>query len=130
MRNVLLAIGGVASDYHLHRPVGVIIGMPVRPKLDDLVIEVDADPAAHADDQSLADQACAARLPVVNDVAGDLFEAGPSTDDYLQLGPTGLEAAPLIRLTAFGDAVEGRIGELRRIVRQMEPGEPGFVDDR
>ena len=45
---------GVAGHYDLDRPLVVVLVEPVRTKLDDLVVQIHTDSAAHADDECLA----------------------------------------------------------------------------
>ena len=66
--------------------------------LDDLVVEADADPPAHADDQALADLGRAPFLPVLHDVLSNFGDSLLSPNDRFDPSPSGLEALSGVRL--------------------------------
>ena len=84
----LRALGRRARDDDLDRARVVVIGVPLGPKLDDLVIEAHADPAAHADDEALADFGGLPLLPVVHDVLSDLGKTLLCPNDRFDPSPS------------------------------------------
>ena len=67
----------------------VVVTMPRWAQLDDLVVERDANPAAHADDHRLAVHAGDAVLEVFHEVLGDHGEALLGSDNGLNVRPFG-----------------------------------------
>ncbi len=64
-------VGRGARHHHLERALAVALAVPRRPQLDDLAVQLDADPPAHAHDHRLAVHRRQAALEVVDEIARD-----------------------------------------------------------
>ena len=108
----------------------VVVAMPFWAQLDDLVVERDANPAAHADDHGLAVQADGAVLEVLHEVLGDHGEALLGADDSLNVRPFALELLLLALGFVFGQ-LGNLVVELRLLVLvQLDTGDTALVIDR
>ena len=65
--------------------------MPCRAQPDDLIVERDAYPAAHANDHGLPVHANDAVLEVLHEILGDHGKAFLGPDDGFDLRPSALE---------------------------------------
>ena len=83
----LLRVRRRACHHDLEDAALVVFAMPCRTQLDDLIVECDADPAAHANDHGLAVHADDAVLEVLHEVLGDHGKAFLGPDDGLDLAP-------------------------------------------
>ena len=103
--------------------------MPLWTQLDELVVECDANPAAHADDHGLAVHADNAILEVLREVLGDQTQALLGPDDGLNVCPFALELLLLALGLFFGQL--GNLGvELRLLVLvQFDTGDAALVID-
>ena len=102
-------VGGGAGHHDLHAPRLVAVGAPVGTQPRELAVEVDADPAAHADDHGLAVEGFEALLEVSDDVLGDLPDALLCADDRLQLRPLRLQLLLALDFLALGGLFELRV---------------------
>jgi len=103
---------------------------PVGPELHDLVVQVHADPPAHADHHRLAVHRRQALFEVLDQVAGDEGEALLGAHDGLDLRPLALELLLALDLLALGHLLELGV-DLRALgLLQLELGEPALVVDR
>ena len=80
-----------AGHHDLEDAAVVVFAMPCRAQPDDLIVERDAYPAAHANDHGLAVHADDAVLEVLHEVRGDHGKAFLGPDDGLDLRPSALE---------------------------------------
>jgi len=99
--------------------------VPVRAELDDFVVQVDADVAAHGHDHGFAGLRLAAFFVVRHQVGGDRSHSRFGANDLLQRRPPALELgllAFLFILRQFIDlgvylrqvvSLEGKLGETR-----------------
>ena len=114
MRLPVRTVFGAARHDDLHHaglfPFGfrfVILGTgPVGAELDDGVIDVHADAAAHADDHCLAIHRFQAALVVLHEVGGDERNAFGIADQRLNRGPFGFELLFFVLFLSLGDFVE------------------------
>jgi hypothetical protein len=108
--------------------VGVIV--PLRSQRDDLLVELDADATAHADDHPLPVHRGEAGFEVLDEITGDELQAVLRADDRFELCPFRLELLLALDLLALGCFLELGIdpGALGLIERQF--GEPTLVVDR
>ena len=126
----IFRIRGRAGHDDLDDAALVIVAMPFRAQLDDLVVERDANPAAHADDHGLAVQADDAVLEVLHEVLGDHGEALLGADDSLNVRPFALELLLLVLDFVFGQ-LGNLVVELRLLVFvQLDTGDTALVIDR
>ena len=108
----------------------VVVTVPLRAQLDDLAVQRDADPPAHADNHGLALHADDAALEVLDQIPGDQAQALFRPDDGLDARPSAFQ--PL--LFAFGLI----LGELRDLVVEyrllvlvkLDAGKAALVIDR
>ena len=78
---------------------------------DQLLVEVDADPPAHADDHPLAVERREPALEVVDEVLGDQPDPVLGPDDHLQLGPLRLQLLLSVDLLPLGRLLEQGVDE-------------------
>ena len=118
-----------AGHDDLDRPPAVVFLVPLRAELDDLVVQVDADPPAHADDHALAVDRGESLLEVVDQVLGHELDSLLGPDQRLQACPLALELLLLVQLLALGDLLEVLV-ELRPLgLVKFDLGQPAFVVD-
>ena len=132
------AIAGTAGHHDLHHTGFSLLGIrivilgtsPVWAELQDRLVEIDADPAAHADDHCLPVHRLQTLLVVLHEIFGDQSDPLGITDECLQSGPLGLELLTASLLLALGDLLELliQLRELRGIEPQL--GDPALVVDR
>src|SRR5690606_39105774 len=77
-------IGGRAGHYDLDRSGAVIITMPRWPQRHDVLVQLDADPPAHADDHALAVHDLEPLLEVAHKVLGDQSQPVLGADHRLE----------------------------------------------
>ena len=80
--------------------------IPFGPELIYLIVEVYADPPAHADDHCLAIHRFSAPLEVFDQVISDDLDAIGIADQCLQRGPFGLDLLFPFRFLVLRDFVE------------------------
>src|SRR5450755_3603005 len=103
------SIGGGAGHDDLNAAFVVVAIVPRGPQRDDLLIELDADAAAHTDDHGLAFESLLAYFEVLYDVGGDLLDAIFRSHQGFQATPFALELFFLILLSTLGDLIEARV---------------------
>jgi hypothetical protein len=74
MRQPVVRIGGRAGHDDLQRAGFVIGAVPLRAQRDQLLVEIDADPPAHADDHRLAVHRGEPLLEMRDQIARDQLE--------------------------------------------------------
>ena len=118
-----------AGHDDLDRPPVVVFLVPLRAELDDLVVQVDADPPAHADDHALTVDRGESLLEVVDQVLGHELDPLLGPDQRLQACPLALELLLLVQLLALGDLLEVLV-ELRPLgLVEFDLGQPAFIVD-
>ena len=104
--------------------------MPGWAELGDLAVQIDCDPAAHADDHRLAVHRLEPLLEVLDDVARNEGQALFGAYHGLELGPLGLELLLAIDLFAFGRLLEARVDVRALSLVEGDLGEAALVVDR
>ena len=119
-----------AGHDDLHGPALVGGVDPSRAQCRDLLVQIDADAPAHADDHGLAFHRLQALLVVVDDVLGDELQALGRADDALHLRPLALELLLAVDFLAFGQLFELRVdaGLLGRLKFQLR--QPALIVNR
>ena len=77
-----------------HDFASVIVVRPARPfgtQLDDCVVKIDADAAAHADDHGLAFHRLEPALVVLHEIGGDEIDPLRISDECLERSPLRFE---------------------------------------
>ena len=123
----------VITIFATHALPVVIVVRPARPlgaQLDDRVVEIDADAAAHADDHRLAVHRLEPALVVLHQIGGDELDALRIADQRLQRGPLRLELLLARQLFAFGDLFELLVDLRQLACVQPELGDAALVVDR
>ena len=136
-RRGLLRMCGCQSSGSDAEPVITILMMPLSSSswcqsgrsADDGVVEVDANPPAHAHDHRLAVHRFQAALEVVDQVLGNQRDALLRADQGLQRGPLGLELFLVLDFLALGGFLEVFV-ELRPLgFVELQFRQPAFVED-
>jgi hypothetical protein len=107
----------------------VVVVVPVGTEAHDLVVELDADPPAHADHHGLAVQGPEALFEVAHDVLGHEAQALLRPDHRLELRPLGLELLLALDLLVLGDLLELLVDPRLQLLRKVELGQPALVVD-
>ncbi len=132
------AVVGAAGHDHLDHAGLLLLGLrvvvlgagPVGAERDELVVEVDADAAAHADDHRLAVHRLEAPFIVGDEVGGDELDALGVADEGLERGPLRFELLAAGVLLALGDLLELGV-ELRQLGGvEGQLGDAALVVDR
>ncbi|MNL24462.1 hypothetical protein D3C87_1458960 [compost metagenome] len=105
--------------------LGVLI-VPFGAQSDDLVVEMDADVAAHADHHGLAGLGLAALLEVGDQVSRHAGDAGLGADHLLQRGPAALELGLLAVFLVLRQFVDLGV-DVGQFILQPQLGEPRLV---
>ncbi len=103
--------------------------MPRRPQLDELSVELDADPPAHAHHHGLAFHGLQAPVEVVDEVSGDHAQASLGPDNRLELRPFGLQLLLAFGLFLFGDLLELLVDPGLLLLGQVELRQSALVVD-
>ena len=103
--------------------------MPLGAQAHDLVVELDADAPAHADDHGFAVQGLKALLEVVHDVLGDEAQALLRPDDRFELRPLRLQLLLPLDLLSLGDLLELLVDPRLQLLGEIELGQPALVVD-
>ena len=104
--------------------------MPVGAELHDLVVEVNADSAAHADDHRLAVHRFESFLKVVYEVFGDGPKPLLRADDGFHRSPLRAQPLPPLYFFAFRRFLEVRIDLRLFCFRQFQLRQSALVVDR
>jgi hypothetical protein len=92
----------------LSAPPFISVVVPRGTELDNLVVEVYADPAAHANDHAFAVHRLAALLEVLDDVCRDARQPLARADHRFKLRPLRLE--PLLDLGFWSTVISSNAG--------------------
>ena len=104
-----------AGHDYFHDAFLISLVVPMRAKVDDFAIQVDADAPAHADDHrlafilGLAEHRFRPRFEVIDDVLSDELDTLPSADHGFELRPLGLELFFPVDFFALGRFLKLRI---------------------
>ena len=138
MRLPVGSVVGAAGHHDLHDGGLLLLGFdvviggtgPIGAELDEFVVEVHANPAAHADDHRLAVHRFQSPLEVLDQVFRDQANPLLAADECFQLGPLGLELLLATLFFPFGDFLKLGIdlGQLGFVQAQL--GDAAFVVDR
>ena len=138
MRLPVGSVVGAAGHHDLHDRGLLLLGFdvvvwgtgPVGAELDEFVVEVHANPAAHADVHRLAVHRFRPPLEVLDQVFRDQANPLLAADECFQLGPLGLELLLATLFFPFGDFLKLGIdlGQLGFVQAQL--GDAAFVVDR
>ena len=104
--------------------------MPLWAQLNDLVVQRDTNPPAHADDHGLAVHTDDAVLEMLHEVVGDHGEALLGPDDGFNVCPFALELLLVVLGLVFGQLGD-LVVEVRLLVLiQFDTGDAALVIDR
>src|SRR5690606_11506027 len=107
----------------------LVVALPLGPQLQDLVVELDAYPPAHAHDHGLAFHRLEALLEVLDDVARHDLQPLLRSHDRLELRPLALELLLALDLLALGDLLELGVDARALGLVQFELRQPALVVD-
>src|SRR5206468_3822083 len=99
-------IGGRASHHDFDDPLVVVIVMPERSESHDRLVEIDTDPATHADDEPLAVDAVQAAFEVIDKILGDEADSLLGADKRFEPRPPALQLLLPGDLFSFGNLLE------------------------
>ena len=101
---------GCRSTHHdLDLALRIVVTVPLRPQLDDLVVEVHTDAAGHAHNHAFAVHNLLSLLEVIDQVLRDQPKSALRADHGLQRCPLGLQLLLVFLFLAFGDLLKIRI---------------------
>ncbi len=119
-----------AGHHDLDHAFLVVLVMPVRMQLDDLVVQLHADAPAHADDERLAVHHFQPGFPMLHQIRRHQLEPFVGADDLLQRRPLRLEVLLLGDFLAFGCLLEIGINLRLLVLLELQLGESALVIDR
>ena len=122
-------VGGAAGHYHFDRSGGVVVAVPVGAQGDQLIVEFDADAAAHGYDQAFAVHGGEAVLEVLHDVGGDQGEALGAAHHGFELCPLALELFAGGEFFPFGNIFKVGVDVGPLVGVEVDFGQAGFVVD-
>ena len=116
-------VAGRAGHHDLDGALFRVGVVPLRAELDDFVVEVDADVAAHGDDHRLAGLRLAAFLVVGHQVGGYRGNPRLGADYLLQRRPAALQPGLLAFLFILGEFIDLGIDLGKLVGLEREPGQ-------